>query len=141
MMRYNISRLYNDTPITEITTTREVNLRVDDNGSTVYVSLANVKEDTIKVTKSVTADDFLKITVTGQAVKTSKSDKSHFYTSSIDFFEDLSAEIYVDLDDANINVSKSGGMLSVSVQNVEPKKSESVVLFDSSAKSDKPWND
>lgn len=140
MMHYNISRGYNDTPVFEITTTREVNLRVGDNSTTVYVSLANVKEDSVKVTKSVDSNEYLMISVSGTALESSKSDKSHFYTSSIDFFEDLSAEIHVLLDDANIEVSKEAGMLLITIRSVEPKQPESVVLFDSSAKSDKPWN-
>ena len=59
MMHYQLSSLYGSTSIAEISTTRDVNVCVGEACSTVYISLANVKDDTIKVTKSVNDDDFL----------------------------------------------------------------------------------
>lgn len=140
MMHYQLSSLYGVTSITEISTSREVNVRVGENESTVYVSLANVKDDTIKVTKSVNEDDFLCISVTGTVAVAKDSDKSRHYSSNFSLFDDLETDIYVDADDANINITKNSGMLAITIRSVAPKKSEPVVLFDSTKKSDKPWN-
>ena len=63
MMHYQLSSLYGSTSIAEISTTRAVNVCVGEDCSTVYISLANVKQDTIKVTHSVNEDDILCISV------------------------------------------------------------------------------
>ena len=144
MMHYKISNLfgYSETSVTEISTSREVNIMVDDEGTTVYVSLANVNPDTIKVTKNMEEDDFLRISVTGSVMTKSDKDchKHRYYSSNFSVFDDLETDIYLDADDANISVTKMEGMLAVKICRVTPKKTEPVVLYDSSAKSNKPWN-
>ena len=144
MMHYKISNLfgYSETSVTEISTSREVNLMVDDEGTTVYVSLANVNPDTIKVTKNMEEDDFLRISVTGSVMTKADKDsnKNRYYSSNFSVFDDLETDIYLDADDANISVTKMEGMLAVKICRVAPKKTEPVVLYDSSAKSNKPWN-
>lgn len=144
MMHYKISNLfgYSETSVTEISTSREVNLMVDDEGTTVYVSLANVNPDTIKVTKNMEEDDFLRISVTGSVMTKADKDsnKNRYYSSNFSVFDDLETDIYLDADDANISVTKMEGMLAVKICRVTPKKTEPVVLYDSSAKSNKPWN-
>ena len=143
-MHYKISNLfgYSETSVTEISTSREVNLMVDDEGTTVYVSLANVNPDTIKVTKNMEEDDFLRISVTGSVMTKADKDsnKNRYYSSNFSVFDDLETDIYLDADDANISVTKMEGMLAVKICRVTPKKTEPVVLYDSSAKSNKPWN-
>lgn len=144
MMHYKISNLfgYSETSVTEISTSREVNLMVDDEGTTVYVSLANVNPDTIKVTKNMEEDDFLRISVTGSVMTKADKDsnKNRYYSSNFSVFDDLETDIYLDADDANISVTKMEGMLAVKICRVTPKKTEPVILYDSSAKSNKPWN-
>ena len=144
MMHYKISNLfgYSETSVTEISTSREVNLMVDDEGTTVYVSLANVNPDTIKVTKNMEEDDFLRISVTGSVMTKADKDsnKNRYYSSNFSVFDDLETDIYLDADDANISVTKMEGMLAVKICRVTPKKTEPVVLYDSSAMSNKPWN-
>ena len=144
MMHYKISNLfgYSETSVTEISTSREVNLMVDDEGTTVYVSLANVNPDTIKVTKNMEEDDFLRISVTGSVMTKADKDsnKNRYYSSNFSVFDDLETDIYLDADDANISITKMEGMLAVKICRVTPKKTEPVVLYDSSAKSNKPWN-
>lgn len=144
MMHYKISNLfgYSETSVTEISTSREVNLMVDDECTTVYVSLANVNPDTIKVTKNMEEDDFLRISVTGSVMAKADKDsnKNRYYSSNFSVFDDLETDIYLDADDANISVTKMEGMLAVKICRVTPKKTEPVVLYDSSAKSNKPWN-
>lgn len=144
MMHYKISNLfgYSETSVTEISTSREVNLMVDDECTTVYVSLANVNPDTIKVTKNMEEDDFLRISVTGSVMTKADKDsnKNRYYSSNFSVFDDLETDIYLDADDANISVTKMEGMLAVKICRVTPKKTEPVVLYDSSAKSNKPWN-
>lgn len=144
MMHYKISNLfgYSETSVTEISTSREVNLMVDDEGTTIYVSLANVNPDTITVTKNMEEDDFLRISVTGSVMTKADKDsnKNRYYSSNFSVFDDLETDIYLDADDANISVTKMEGMLAVKICRVTPKKTEPVVLYDSSAKSNKPWN-
>ena len=115
MMHYQLSSLYGSTSITEISTTREVNVCVGEACSTVYISLANVKEDTLKVTKSVNDDDFLCISVTGSVATPKDKEANRYYSSNFSMF-------------------------AITIRSIAPKKSEPVVLFDCSKKSDKPWN-
>ena len=68
------------------------------------------------------------------------SNKNRYYSSNFSVFDDLETDIYLDADDANISVTKMEGMLAVKICRVTPKKTEPVVLYDSSAKSKKPWN-
>ena len=140
MMHYQLSSLYGSTSITEISTTREVNVCVGEACSTVYISLANVKDDTIKVTKSVNDDDFLCIAVTGSVATPKDKEANRYYSSNFSMFDDLTTDIYIDTEDADISVAKSNGVLAITIRSIAPKKSEPVVLFDCSKKSDKPWN-
>ena len=55
-------------------------------------------------------------------------------------FDDLSTDIFIATEDADISVAKNNGMLAITIRSIAPKKSEPVVLFDCSKKSDKPWN-
>ena len=140
MMHYQLSSLYGSTSIAEISTTRDVNVCVGEACSTVYISLANVKEDTIKVTKSVNDDDFLCIAVTGSVAVSKDKEANRYYSSNFSMFDDLTTDIYIDTEDADISVAKSNGMLGISIRSIAPKKSEPVVLYDRSEKSDKPGN-
>ena len=140
MMHYQLSSLYGSTSIAEISTTRDVNVCVGEACSTVYISLANVKDDTIKVTKSVNDDDFLCISVTGSVAVSKDKEANRYYSSNFSMFDDLSTDIFIDTEDADISVAKNNGMLAITIRSIAPKKSEPVVLFDCSKKSDKPWN-
>ena len=105
MMHYKISNLfgYSETSVTEISTSREVNLMVDDEGTTVYVSLANVNPDTIKVTKNMEEDDFLRISVTGSVMAKADKDSNKlgsfilksFLSSSLRILKAYSFKVFV----------------------------------------------